>query len=62
VAAHIQASLVPALNFNVRPCPGPDNINWAALWTTWLQVGGRGRQGCVGMLGLLCRGSSLWLE
>lgn len=36
-AALVQASLVPALNFDVRPCPGPDNLNWAALWVTWRQ-------------------------
>ncbi|KAL4419727.1 hypothetical protein ABPG75_006825 [Micractinium tetrahymenae] len=36
-AGLVQASLVPALNFDVRPCPGPDNLNWAALWTTWRQ-------------------------
>ncbi|KAL4437833.1 hypothetical protein ABPG77_005745 [Micractinium sp. CCAP 211/92] len=34
-AALVQASLVPALNFDVRPCPGPDDLNWAALWATW---------------------------
>lgn len=34
-AGLVQASLVPALNFDVRPCPGPDDLNWAALWASW---------------------------
>jgi hypothetical protein len=25
---------VPAINFAVRPCPGPDDINWSALWAS----------------------------
>ncbi|KAI3425260.1 hypothetical protein D9Q98_009028 [Chlorella vulgaris] len=34
LAANVQASFVPAINFAVRPCPGPDDINWSALWAS----------------------------
>lgn len=36
-------AVMAAGNFQVRPCPGPDNINWSALWCTWQQVRVAGR-------------------
>jgi hypothetical protein len=41
LAAHVQASLASTVNFRVQPCPGPDDVNWSALWASWKEVGGR---------------------
>ena len=38
MAAHLGPSVLPSGNFRVRACPGPDNINWPALWTSWGQA------------------------
>ena len=27
--------MLPSGNFWVRECPGPADVNWPALWTTW---------------------------
>lgn len=40
------------MNLAARPAPGPDNINWAALWSTWGQV-------CAFCCRLLCLGLGL---
>ncbi|PRW44348.1 pyruvate decarboxylase 4 [Chlorella sorokiniana] len=37
IAASDGLTLVPGVNLTARPAPGPDNINWAALWSTWGQ-------------------------
>lgn len=39
IAGNVNASLVAGVNLNVRSAPGPDNVNWPALWSTWGQVG-----------------------
>ena len=39
MAARLESSVLPSGNFSVQLAPGPDNINWPALWTPWLQVG-----------------------
>lgn len=60
LAAHVQAPIVPSLNFTVRPCPGPDDINWSALWSSWLRVRAQrqaGGQSCA--TGCGCRAHTL---
>ena len=39
IAGNLQASLASGVNLHARPAPGPDDVNWAALWSTWGQVG-----------------------
>lgn len=40
MAVHFESSVLPSGNFVVGPAPGPDNINWPALWCPWGQVAG----------------------
>ncbi|EFN57874.1 hypothetical protein CHLNCDRAFT_57000 [Chlorella variabilis] len=42
MAARLESSVLPSGNFSVQLAPGPDNINWPALWTPWLQRVWRG--------------------